>query len=630
MAAGILVFILLIPSFRRRLEKIADIIAESMIASGNYRRWALMALATLPILWFCRMPTNLLGDGYTIIHNIGDELPVVFKWSEIGAVGTIFYISRLVPLEGLERAVVAFGIVSVISGAITIFFFLAIAGELGRSAQQRLFTFLLLIFSGWMLLFFGYAENYPMLWPFITAYLFFSIRYCRGQGSLFVPLIILLVAIFLHLQVMFFATSFFVVALSRGRGRHFFNRYKKLVWIAGGIVGLAGLFLFIEKYNNAIEFRVHFLPLFEGRPRTPYYAVFSPAHLGDILNEFSLLIPLWPLLLFAGWRGWWSRKFTAVDWYLVAFSAGGLILLLMLDPRIGMGRDWDLFALTALGPALLLIRCLWNEGAKAPIPFGMVFLGLVCLFPFFVTNLGYRTSADYLKYLLDLDRPLSKPGIVMLRDYYADMGDKVQADSLNKVAIINYPAESKGRWAYKISGQGRFDEALSTADSLLRADPYASESYNLMGSVYFQRGMITQAIKHFEVAVKLKPYDYYSLTNLGLSYLRDKKYQPMMEVLRRAQNVAPEYDQMLQAIAQGFYRMRRYDSAYVYGQDLIRLDSASAIAFLTAGSAAYKLQYNEIAHRYLSRYLELDPRSSERERVHTMIKELQDAINNKK
>ena len=103
-------------------------------------------------------------------------------------------------------------------------------------------------------------------------------------------------------------------------------------------------------------------------PGTPDYTLFSPTHLWDIANQLLLLIPILPaLLIIAFLRP--MRSFEPFDLFLLFFSIGGLVFLFGIEPGLGMARDWDLFALSGVGPLLFLIRRMKPEERPSHLKF---------------------------------------------------------------------------------------------------------------------------------------------------------------------------------------------------------------------------------------------------------------------
>jgi tetratricopeptide (TPR) repeat protein len=506
----------------------------NLLAGPRYWWWLAIALASLPLFWFLRMPTNMLGDGYTVINNVGNDLPVILKWSEIGVIKLVYTISQILPYTGLKSAEYAYALVSTVSGGAALFLFFGVAHELGRDKIERLFILCLLIFSGWILLFFGYVENYPILWPFMVGYVYFSIRYIKKQNTLLVPTLFLLVALALHLQISFFLISYLVLLTARGYGARFYHQRKSLFWTILGLAFAAGAVLFVWRYQNALEFRIHFMPLIHGQPPAAGYTLLSITHLLDIANEFLLIIPLLPLLILVGWRDRKAIIKDRIDRFLLFFAFGGLILIFALDPKLGMGRDWDLFALTGVGTLLLLARvAILSDRWKKIFP-GAVLFSAVMVFPFLATNLSYQPSLDYYKWLLRLDQPRCKPGMTALRDYYQNIGDSVTVDSLQQEMVANFPLTYLAPRAYNLAQAGRFGEALALADSVFRSNPQSVESFNLRGTIYQMMGDNERAIPDFEQSARLGQYDSRTLVNMAQAYQQVGRFDEVMEPLRRA------------------------------------------------------------------------------------------------
>lgn len=585
--------------------------------------WLAIAGAFLVIFWFCRMPTNLLGDGYSVVNNIGGTMPTIFKWSEALAVKIIFLVSRLLPYEGLKRGEYAYAIVSVLSGGATIYFFLGLSHELAADAGKRLFIFGSLLFSGWVVLFLGYAENYPILWPFVIGYLYFGIRFISGKSNLFPAIVCLIVALALHLQTLFFALSLPILLISRESGARFYRRYAKIIWPVIGLMAVSAGTVFIHRYNRELDFRINFLPPFQGRPATPGYAIFSVNHLIDILNEFTLLFPLWPLLLILGWTRLRDLFHDPVDRFLSAFGLGGLILILMVDPRLGMGRDWDLMALVGMGPALILLRAVLGTEIVSQKSFPAI-LGLSILLsgPFVMTELARQPSLNYMQWLLRLDLPRSKSGMVVLRNYYNDQGDVRRADSVNHEMYLNFAAARLLEKIETLVKSGQIAQAQILADSIYNADPYNVDAYSVQGSIAFAKRDYVSALAYFEQAHRIQPENYKVLTNLGKTYQHLGRQNDLLATLRLAQQYAPDEVDVLFGLAAYYYTNRQFDSSYVYALRTMSADSMYADAHYLAGLSALALRQPIDAKRYLSRYLQINPKGPGRESAEKLLQSL--------
>lgn len=616
---------MLIPPVREIIGRLFASLAGGTAERPPYGRWAVVAVFSMVVFWMFRLPLSLLGDGYSVMHNMSARIPVVIKWSEMGAVSIVHFVSGFLPFTGLERGEYAYAIVSVISGGLTVFIFLALAHELTQNSGKRLFAFCLLVFSGWTLLFFGYTENYPVLWPAVVAYLYFSIRYLHHKGNLILPLVFLIVSIVLHLQTVFLLISLPVLLAARGKGKTWFRRYRAVIWVALGLAFVVGAVAFIRTYRGSLPFRSYFVPPFSGRPLTPDYFLFSPSHLLDILNEITLLIPLWPLAFAFGRQEWKNLAGDAVARFLMVVSLGGAILLFSLEPKLGMARDWDLFALAGLGPMLLLIMVfLSSERWRIYFP-GLALLALALSLPFWAVNMSRPSTIAYFESLLRLDDRQSRPGMIVLRDYYYDTGDSTRGIALDSAIYRKFPAIRMGRAAIELGEAGRFDQAMAVADSVYQINPYSSEGYNLKGITLLRAGRYEPAVSELMTSISLAEYDHRSWVNLALAYNRMGKRDEMMTALRRAQRLNPDDKNVLESLAMGFMSAQKMDSARVYGRLLVDRDSTSYIGHLAIGVSYFVTRDITRARQYLTRCVQLAPEGPDRRHAIELLQKIDKA-----
>lgn len=622
---GVAALIMLVPPVRDVVGRLFAVLAGATAERLPYGRWAVLALASMVVFWLLRLPLSLLGDGYSVVHNMSAKIPVVIKWSETGAVSIVYFVSKILPFSGLERGEYAYALVSVVSGGLTVIVFLALARELAHDSRDRLFAFCLLVFSGWTLLFFGYTENYPVLWPAAAAYIYFSIRYLHHKGNLIPPLFFLLVSVVLHLQTVFLIISLPVLLVSRGKGKIWYRRFRKTVRAVLGIVIVVGVIAFFHAYRNSLAFRSYFVPPFSGRPLTPDYFLFSPSHLLDIINEITLLVPLWPMAFMLGRQQWKNAADNAVARFLMLVSLGGAILLFTLEPKLGMARDWDLFALAGLGPMLLLIMILLSSERWRMFFPGLALLALGLSLPFWAVNMNRPTTIAYFESLLQLDDRQSRPGMIVLRDYYYDTGDSTRGRAVDSAIYQKFPAIRMARTAVALAEAGRLDEAMIIADSVCQSNPYSPEGYNLKGITHLQAGRYEMAVNELKNSITLAEYDYRTWVNLALAYNRLNKPNDMLEALRCARELNPEDRQVLEALATGFITVRMMDSARVYGQYLLNRDSTSHIGYLTIGISYFFARDAARARQYLTRCVQYAPEGPDRRRAIDLLQQIDKA-----
>jgi Flp pilus assembly protein TadD len=623
LVAGAVSLAALFPPLRSPLGKIYNAVATALFEKRLRTRWLIMAAASLIIFWLGRLPIFLLGDSFSIVANISNDLPVIFKWSEIGAIYLAYFISRLLPLTGGQLGQYAYGIIAVVSGAATIYFFCAIAYELGKDAAGRLFVFCLSIFAGWMILFLGYTENYPVLWPFITGYIYFSLRYLNKKGGLLPPILMVVLALILHLQTLFFLISFPVLMVARGKTAHLYKKYRILIWIAACVVAVAAVIVFVKEYQSSLELRLYFIPLLTGHPTTPGYFLFSLPHLLDMANQFLLLTPLLPALIILGWRGWRPLFKNKVDLFLLLLSFGGFVFLLIIDPKLGMGRDWDLFALVGLAPMLLFAKNTTDSKKLRPAMLtGLALLALVMAFPYAAVSLSRQPALDNYKYLLHLDLPKSRTGITILRSIATADNDSLLLDSLKNVLIATYPSVHLAPEALNLTEQGRQREAMILVDSMAMYEPNSVEVLNLRGLVNMRLGNYAMAVKDLEMSARLGRYDARPLASLAAIYNRLGQPEKMMDALRKGQRRDPKLPEILDGLLTLFYNTGQYDSAVVYAVEINKMDSTNASPYWVLGNTALRRGDKARAKAYLTRFCEYTENPAMKEKAEAVLQQL--------
>jgi tetratricopeptide (TPR) repeat protein len=98
--------------------------------------------------------------------------------------------------------------------------------------------------------------------------------------------------------------------------------------------------------------------------------------------------------------------------------------------------------------------------------------------------------------------------------------------------------------------EGRHDEALAYFQKAIRALPYYSFAYDVLGTVYFPRGDYAKAAEYFARAVQVNPQDLSARFYLGTCWKQLGEYRKAAEQFRAAREIDPTYAQAYAAEAQ--------------------------------------------------------------------------------
>ncbi len=586
---------------KTKTEKAASVF-NSIFYENRLKNLYRLGFVTVCLIVFIILSqeTHFLGDGYAILGNLSSETGVFIKWIEKGATNLQRNIISLIGVNNRENTLTAFRLISYVSGAATLYFFFAIAGILSDRPFKRMLAFIALLFSGILLLFFGYVENYPPLWIFFSGFVFFSLYHLR-TGKLILPAFIFLaLGMYIHLQMAVFIPAFVYVLFARDKLRSIYEKYKIPFWIIAGLVVIASGFAFYIRYTTNLYFENMFLPPFKGKPIYPDYFLFSARHIIDIFNELILLAPLLPLFIAAAFLGgtkWFDSKLKV---FLAVTAVGGLGSLIGIDPKLGMPRDWDLFSLSTMGIVLLFLLLIGKnalEHFKKLFPAMTAYL-IIAVIPFFVTNLKTDPSISYMEYIIELDEKIALPSTIALRDYHRRVGNYMAADTLNQLLPIRFPEFKRQNMIDDALVAGDFKRALQLISSG-ENDIFSDEHHRHLSIIYQNLGRLDEAIVEAELAMQLQNYSLANYVTLAQAYARKRKYDKAATMLKRGLVLDSTHYDLLTGLAHTHKMMGQFDSAIYYANRILKLDSGSAEGyFLNSQIYALKRQMDSAVRYY--------------------------------
>jgi tetratricopeptide (TPR) repeat protein len=588
-----------------------------------YFRFGFVAIMVGLFLLFPR-PTHFLGDGYTILANLASPSGTFVKWSEKGITFVLLLIQSLIGAKGESSALWAFRIVSVVSGMIAVWFFLLIAEIISEDKIKRFLAFLVSFASGVLLLFFGYVENYPLVWIGLTGFVYFGLRWLKRGDGLLWALLFLVLGLLTHLETALFFPAIIYLFFTTGYGAKIYRNHKWPVWITLSLLAAAVMILFVWKYKTNLYIENIFLPLFIGKPIDPDYALISLPHLVDILNLLMLLSPLFfPLLIMAAKNiGQVNRRND--NRFLFLAAIGCLLFLFVIDPMLGMPRDWDLFSIVAYPVSLLLILLFGERdvGVVSKTAIAIAVFMLLAVLPYLIANLKREPSVAYARYTIDLDLKKSYPAYTIMLMYYEKAGDSAMTEAIYGKYHDLFPNDNLLKLAERAQEAGDFKKAADIARSM-PPDKFSWRYHNLLSSIYFSQKDYARALKECDYAIQLNGYSPILYANRAKILSWQRQYEEALIYLEKAYLL----DRHSIGILEGFTAMnlytKRIDESIKYAYEMIRIDSTSykAYYYLTRAYAmAGDLTQAELNY---SRYLRYGTSDTLRERS---INELEKTI----
>ena len=547
--------------------------------------------------------THFLGDGYELINTIGSSATDIIKWSEAGSIFMATGIQSLIGETNKVNAELSYRIISIFSGIVTIWFFFLITKAVTDNPVRRFLIFTSLFFSGSLLLFFGYVENYPLLWPVTTGLLYFGFRYINTGKGLWIAGLLLICDLILHLQSAVLIPAFVFLVFSRGNALDFYRNNKKILTIMGISAVVIVTALFVYKYLTNLYIQDVFLPLIVGKPIDPAYAIFRLDHLIDIFNELTLVSPL--LFLFAiisitRIKAITKSKTTA---FIALVSGGYLLFLTVIDPKLAMPRDWDLFAITGPPLTILFISLItkqWIDTIKKfTIPI-LCFL-VIAPIPYLYANLNEEQSRKYMEYVIDTDFKRSMSSLVVLYGHYGDISETKKVDSLKSIYNSKYTYKIKLDRAHRMYQEGKYSACKSLMTSL-PPDKFNVNYHSQWCQIYFKEGKLDKALESINKAIQLKKYIYINYYNRAMIYSFMNEPDKVMEDLYTAHRLNALDKNTIQFLASQYFTLESHDSVITYASKLLELDSTWYDAHYFLAESYYSLGEYGLMKQHVALY----------------------------
>ncbi len=313
-----------IPPIFRSTENYLSRTAENISETHILTVYGAIFIALMLLFYIFSSKNHLLGDGYIILGTIAQGK--IFSPTE----PLDYFLHHLVfaLIGGQTGAHIAYLITAYLAGAA----FLLIIFLFFRKRAGFVFSLTAAYGFAVMQYFFGYVENYTISFVLILLYLISGWRDLSDNKVSPVSIIILVLAIGFNIHNTVFVLSLAYLYLRKIESRKFRALLVSPIIILP-ILGLIYLRLFTRL--NILEI---FVPPFQ-TSQNPYY-LFSTAHISDLFNlmllDFPLLI-ICPFLL--------PDLDKPGKRYFIWTVVPAIIFMIVIDPRLGAPRDWDMLAL---------------------------------------------------------------------------------------------------------------------------------------------------------------------------------------------------------------------------------------------------------------------------------------------
>jgi tetratricopeptide (TPR) repeat protein len=537
-------------------------IADRFAGVNKHVKYSAVGLVSTLVFWLLRTATPLLGDGYLRAGQL--KFGVLLELTE----PLDFYLHLLAFRWFGWDGYTTYAILSCLAGGVFVFLALLLCDAWGRNRSERFLVLVMLVTMGSMQLFFGYVESYSLMYVLLAAYLLAGLLYLKGEAEFVWPCLFLLLAGGFHLAAFFALPSLFLLAWAKvpspsEEGPKGFG-FARAMYLGGVLfVMTVGLYL-LRTY--ALERPPSSVLIYPFGSNESLYSFFSIAHWLDFLNEQLLISPVGALVLFAllvFFRRSIDFKDTALK-FLLWVMLCLFVFALLIDPKLGYARDWDLFAFTGMGVtflgAYLVLGLARRENGRnlSRITLALALTALVSTLPWLLVNASEHRAVARLEDLLQMDRQMAGHGYEILACYFRDKGDHRESLELWKKAIAANPnpryfaslgneyrrvdQDEKAVEAYRkaleegvdlpsrpglysnlgntLAQLGRYDEAEAEMKKAISLRPDKAEYYFNLGNILGRAERYPEAARYFETALRLNPDNIRIYKVLGWTYAR--------------------------------------------------------------------------------------------------------------
>lgn len=565
-----------------------------------------LSIISIAIFYIFRCKTFFLGDGYICLSTFSFQNSYFVKPTEFLSSHIVRFIQFLLGEYSKDSALLAFQLLSYFSGIIFLYYIYKIVSTFVNNKNIQTLTYSTFIFSGVLQLFFGYVEFYPILWAIATSICYYSLLYLSQQKFLLRIILLYIIGLLIHTQLIVWLPAIIYIILNNnkitlGLEKIIRKNYNNsIAWF------MLILFLFISSLY-LLPSSKFLLPLFTAKPEAPNYYVFSLAHLIDILNLTLLVFPGFLIVVLLNMNRF-KNKFDKLDILLMLISIPSLLFLLLIDPELGLARDWDLLSLTIFAPMLFLCRRLDASDIKIRSNHILLYtsLNLILLTAFITINNNKEfSSLRYKSIIRNYEGIKFFNSWSILSDYYNNNGDIKSRKKLDIEIENRFPEFIESLKAQQYLFTNKLDKALAISNRLVSAYPNHPNFIDIQGKIFFKKRKYDSAEYYFNKGLAIQHYNASFLFELGRIYFDQNKLNKAESFLKQAAIINPLNETSNEILSACYIKQNKFPETLEIGKKILSQDPKSASGHFIMLRYYYfqnKLQSAKIHYNYFLKY----------------------------
>ncbi|MBD3235322.1 MAG: tetratricopeptide repeat protein [Candidatus Eisenbacteria bacterium] len=367
-------------------ERVGRVLRAPIAGALFRRRWVaygVLPLVGVALLWISRSRLHCYGDGWLLGELVARGAP--FHGFDFVDYHLHARLLGWLGLSGEAQAFQLFAVMSTIAGG----FYIAGSAWASRALTDdsggRVLLFALLLFFAPVEMFMGYAECYSYLALFMMLFVVTLAAHYAGRVSATWPALAFGGGVTFHLDALFLAPLLVPILFwpPEHAAPDLRRRLAQVLLPILALFALAVAFLLLDGYTRAL-IELDFFKMRAGQRLLERWSgahgLLDWRHWRDVLNLLLLFAPVAVAMLACGlpWRAI-ARRRRAVPRRIWIFAGGALwltLLIALIHMKLGIARDWDLFAAPAVVYVLAGVL-VWMQRSGGRIPARVVGMATV-------------------------------------------------------------------------------------------------------------------------------------------------------------------------------------------------------------------------------------------------------------
>lgn len=493
--------------------------------SISYWQAAGVVIVLSLIIWYLlRSHAHFLSDGYIILTRLVTDDPPLRPWQK-PAFAVLDFLASLTGNRVQGGALVAYEVMAFISGLLVLIGAAWASFRLFDRMRPRIAFLLGLALGGYALLFFGFVSNFVLFTAMAALFCLCGLLAVRQLLSPWWSLIPLAIAGWLHpLAITLIPAMIYVLAQATPLGPWAAEKGRRVTQIALGAAALALVAAIYYGYTSDYFVRFLFVPFLPDRFTVEGYWLLSGRHILDFLNLLLEITPVLPLLIIVWlWRSELPYERVTAH-YFCWLALPPLVAAFLVDPKLGMPRDWDMFAFAGLPLTIAFFYRLATADTPSHPKAGVAILGLALSALMLIPRVAVQDSPEAAIAMFDshsnLDFQKNSSGRYVLLKYLEERGgfDDIRMRTSEYAERSQYEAANRG--AQGLMRDGQDTEAAEAFRAVLRDAPAFANAWTNLGLCQYRLEQYDSAVVNLQIADALNPCSPALLNNLALAYYK--------------------------------------------------------------------------------------------------------------